>query len=227
MFNSRILLSFGSIAVAAALVIGATFAYFSDTVTSNDNSFSTGILELKIRDNNEGFSDAITASTVANNMIPGGTSTESYVCFRNTGNYDIQEIILAMTASGDVDVLAPYVNTTKVELKAVTTADCGNFVSGGFTGADDFTPLFVSRFDGEGGEPSDSMVSLKEELNDVNGTNRSGDDLLDGIGALLPADPNVLLKFRTTWQLSASAPDSAQGKSVTVNTTFVGNQNEI
>lgn len=224
MINSRILLSVASIAAAGALIIGATFAFFSDTATSSDNSFSTGILDLKIRDNNEGFSDAVTASTVANNMIPGGTPTESYVCFKNTGDYDIQEIILAMSATGDVGALAPWVNTTKVELGQVSPGDCGDFATGSLT---DYTSLFVSRFDGEGGEPLNSVVSLKEELNDVDGTNRSEDDLLDGVGALLPADQNVLLKFRTTWQLSADAPNSAQGKSVTVNTTFVGNQNEL
>ena len=156
-------------------------------------------------------------------MIPGGASTESYVCFRNTGNYDIQEIILAMSASGNIADLAPYVNTTKVELKAVTTSDCSNFADGGFGPGDDFTPLFVTRFD----QNLNTVVSLQEELNLIDGNNRSAHDLLDGIGALLPANPSVLLKFRTTWQLSADAPDTAQGKSVTVNTTFVGNQNEI
>ncbi len=221
--NSRIAISLASIAAAGALVVGGTFAFFSDTATSNNNSFTTGTLNLEIRDDDDGFSNAVTASTVASNMIPGGASTESYVCFRNTGNYDIQEIILAMSASGNIADLAPYVNTTKVELKAVTTSDCSNFADGGFGPGDDFTPLFVTRFD----QNLNTVVSLQEELNLIDGNNRSAHDLLDGIGALLPANPSVLLKFRTTWQLSADAPDTAQGKSVTVNTTFVGNQNEI
>ncbi len=226
--NKRILTSAMTIGTAGALLVGATFAFFSDSVTSSGNTFSTGVLELKIRDNNEGFSDAVTASTVASNMTPGGAETESYICFRNTGNYPIEEILLDMSASGDVNDLSPYVKITKIELKAVSTSDCDNFADGGFTNTpdvDQFNALFASRFDGEGGQPTGDGVSLYEALSDVDGTDRDEDDLLDGVAAL-PADPSILLKFRTTWQLDVTAPNSAQGKSVTVDTTYVGNQLE-
>ena len=46
--NSRILLSVASITAAVALVIGATFAFFSDTETSTGNTFTAGALDLKI-----------------------------------------------------------------------------------------------------------------------------------------------------------------------------------
>src|SRR3990167_4747947 len=46
--NSKILLSVASIAAAAALVIGATFAFFSDTETSTGNTFTAGTLDLKV-----------------------------------------------------------------------------------------------------------------------------------------------------------------------------------
>ena len=46
--NSKILLSVASIAAAAALVIGATFAFFSDEETSTGNTFTAGELDLKI-----------------------------------------------------------------------------------------------------------------------------------------------------------------------------------
>ena len=46
--NSKILLSVASIAAAAALVIGATFAFFSDTETSTGNTFTAGKLDLKV-----------------------------------------------------------------------------------------------------------------------------------------------------------------------------------
>ena len=227
--NSRIAISLASIAAAGALVVGGTFAFFSDSVTSNGNTFSTGVMELKIMDNNEGFSDAVTASTVASNMTPGGSVTESFICFKNTGDYPIEEILLNMSASGDVDALSPYVKVTKIELKAVSTGDCEEFGTGDFTdteNVDQFNSLFASRFDGEGGQPTGDGVSLYEALSDINGTDRNEDDLLDG-PAVLPADPSILLKFRTTWQLAEDAPNSAQGKSVTVDTTYVGNQNEI
>jgi len=46
--NSKILLSAASIAAAAALIIGATFAFFSDTETSTGNTFTAGSLDLKV-----------------------------------------------------------------------------------------------------------------------------------------------------------------------------------
>src|SRR3990170_7694379 len=97
--NRKIVTSALSIGTAGALLVGATFAFFSDSVTSNGNTFSTGVMELKIMDNNEGFSDAVTASTVASNMTPGGSVTESFICFKNTGDYPIEEILLNMSAS--------------------------------------------------------------------------------------------------------------------------------
>src|SRR3990167_1970152 len=46
--NSKILLSVASIAAAAALIVGATIAFFSDTETSTGNIFAAGELDLQI-----------------------------------------------------------------------------------------------------------------------------------------------------------------------------------
>ena len=46
--NTKILLSVASIAAAAALVVGATFAFFSDSETSTGNTFTAGTLDLKV-----------------------------------------------------------------------------------------------------------------------------------------------------------------------------------
>jgi len=46
--NSKILLSVASIAAAAALIVGATIAFFSDTETSTGNTFAAGELDLQI-----------------------------------------------------------------------------------------------------------------------------------------------------------------------------------
>ena len=48
--NKRLLLSLASLAASSALVVGATFAFFSDSGTSNDNVFSAGTLDLKLSD---------------------------------------------------------------------------------------------------------------------------------------------------------------------------------
>lgn len=46
--NTKILLSGATIVAAAALIIGATYAFFSDTETSENNVFVAGALDLKI-----------------------------------------------------------------------------------------------------------------------------------------------------------------------------------
>ena len=46
--NARVLLSFITIVAAAALIIGATSAFFSDTEISQDNSLTAGAVDLKI-----------------------------------------------------------------------------------------------------------------------------------------------------------------------------------
>lgn len=57
--NSRILLSAASIALAAALVVGATFAFFSDSETSTGNTFTAGTLDLKVDSTCHYFQDNV------------------------------------------------------------------------------------------------------------------------------------------------------------------------
>ena len=48
LINTRILISGATILVAAALAIGGTFAFFSDTETSTNNVLEAGAIDLKI-----------------------------------------------------------------------------------------------------------------------------------------------------------------------------------
>jgi len=50
--NKKILMSFGVIAIVAAIAIGGTVAYFSDTETSTGNTFSTGVIDININGQN-------------------------------------------------------------------------------------------------------------------------------------------------------------------------------
>ena len=54
MIMKKIILSLSVIAVAAAVVVGATTAFFSDTETSTGNTFTAGSIDLKI-DNSAGI----------------------------------------------------------------------------------------------------------------------------------------------------------------------------
>lgn len=53
LINGKILLSGATILAAAAVVVGATFAFFSDTETSTGNTFTAGAIDLQI--DNESF----------------------------------------------------------------------------------------------------------------------------------------------------------------------------
>ena len=51
MINKRITMSAFSIVTALSLMGGATYAYFTDSVTSQNNTFSTGTLDINISQN--------------------------------------------------------------------------------------------------------------------------------------------------------------------------------
>jgi len=55
--NQKILLSFASIALAAALIIGATLAFFSDQESSQNNALVAGAIDLKI--DNESYLNGV------------------------------------------------------------------------------------------------------------------------------------------------------------------------
>lgn len=61
----KILVSLSIIGVVAAIAVGGTIAYFQDVETSTGNTLSAGILDLKIRDNNEDWGDGVHATWTA------------------------------------------------------------------------------------------------------------------------------------------------------------------
>ena len=69
--NKKIIISLGIIGLAAAIAIGATTAFFSDTETSTDNLFVAGSIDLKI--DNESY---ITNPETGDLMLSGDTSWE-------------------------------------------------------------------------------------------------------------------------------------------------------
>ncbi len=72
--NKRILISLSIIAVVAVIAVGATVAYFSDTETSNGNTFTAGTLDLNV----DGGNTNVVKFTV-DNMRPGNQPKGTYV----------------------------------------------------------------------------------------------------------------------------------------------------
>lgn len=213
-----------SVVTALAMAGGATYAFFSDVATSSNNTFSTGTLSMQVRDNNQGFTDAISESFASpSNWVPGEAYTD-FVCFQNNGTVNIQDIYFNITQSGTTGDtgLKNFINAEKVELGLATADECATAGTPG-VGLTDFTPLVLSRFDGTIGD-ADSKVTLAELITDVTGTDKDEDDLLDGEENLLP--PGQRLKFRVTWRFDPSATGSVSGASIITNMSFTGTQNE-
>ena len=86
MINKKIALSLLSIASALVIVGGATFAFFSDTKTSTENTFAAGTLEVNITDQN---ADTLFESeAIVSNWAPGD---QSFVNFdvKNVGSLPV------------------------------------------------------------------------------------------------------------------------------------------
>lgn len=111
--NKKVLLSIASLAASSVLVVGATFAFFSDSGTSNDNVFATGTLDLKLSDDTaETDQDNVTASFGGSDMAPDECTGTQQLRAKNSGsiNGDHIEISVLNTvtdvgddASDDID----------------------------------------------------------------------------------------------------------------------------
>ncbi len=71
------------ISVVIALVMTGTFAYFSDTETAVDNTFTAGTLDLKVGDD-----DPTTETIIVDDVEPDGSGTADTWLVQNTGTID-------------------------------------------------------------------------------------------------------------------------------------------
>ncbi|MBU3978303.1 M73 family metallopeptidase [Patescibacteria group bacterium] len=91
MFNKKILASAISILTALSMMGAATFAYFSDTGTSSNNTFSTGTLDLKLSDEAvnggtlETDQNSVTSSFGSGSLVPGSCTGNQTLTLKNTG----------------------------------------------------------------------------------------------------------------------------------------------
>ncbi|MBI2021770.1 hypothetical protein HYS93_02710 [Candidatus Daviesbacteria bacterium] len=96
--NAKIAMSGISILSAMAIVVGATYAYFSDSGTSSENVFTAGTLDMQLSNNNEGFADNVTATVGGSNMAPGDTFNGD-LFVKNSGSTNANHIDLDFTNS--------------------------------------------------------------------------------------------------------------------------------
>lgn len=195
--NSRILLSVASLAAAAALVIGATFAFFSDVETSNDNVFSAGTLDLELCDGNEpcadggeGPEDSVTASFGAAGMAPDDCTGEQTLTLKNIGSIDGNHV--DMTATNTDSGMAAFLRLGNLTYDGVSQLLLTETNGNGFSDLDDLA-----------NQPDNDLVNLlpgitagaqKDLIMDVCLDDSAGDDLQEASNTL---DLSVTMRQQT------------------------------
>ncbi|MTI69373.1 MAG: hypothetical protein FH751_03825 [Firmicutes bacterium] len=131
-----------SVLLVGLLAFGAgmgTFAWFTDTATSNDNVFETGT--LTIDDPGE-----LTAQMTVDNIYPGWTSDEKEITVTNSGSIDFKYRISVEALTDNI----LYDGATPLQVKIndgayVNINELGNVELGEITAADD-TGTFNIQF---------------------------------------------------------------------------------
>jgi spore coat-associated protein N len=95
----KLVISIITVILAAGLVGTGALAYFQDTETSTDNTFTAGTLDLRLADQLElDGDDSVTATWTMNNMAPGVThSGPWYVILSNTGSISAAHVEISFT----------------------------------------------------------------------------------------------------------------------------------
>lgn len=193
-----------SIVTALALAGGATFAFFSDTATSSDNTFSTGNADLLIApegpESPGSYSDSI-AGFIASNLIPGfeddfvfwlknGSSADmsfdlvgSFANVSTTGNADIANQLTAqITCMSDTD------NNGSLD---TTIATSGTFsVNGWAGGPQSLGTLGPNDGDSDGTGPDEAECTMHVVLPDgLNSTYENSSAEFDGVFDATQVDP--------------------------------------
>ncbi|HRN96068.1 MAG TPA: TasA family protein [Candidatus Levybacteria bacterium] len=113
MLNKRIATGMMSIAGALAIAGGATFAYFTDSVESGNNKFTTGNLTVNILDQN--LDTPFQFETLVSNWAPG-EPTEVNFDVLNSGTLPVNLRGFALGTWGDNELDSENaVKVTKVE----------------------------------------------------------------------------------------------------------------
>jgi len=138
----KVLASLLVIAVVAGLVGAATWAYFSDTATSSENTFTAGELSI----DNAGVTGA--AAFTISNMAPGDVTDEYSVTIKNDGTIDLAWLGDWQFTDGSL-YNALYIDYAKMEFLSPTGANWLDDPAAGYEA--DGSDLFI--LDGRGHGP--------------------------------------------------------------------------
>jgi spore coat-associated protein N len=152
----KILMSLVVIALAVGAVAGGTFAYFSDTAVSTNNQFTSGTLNLKLADNDEGWSDGVTATWSSPSNWAPGEEVDVTIHLLNSGSIPVEAIYAWFNNLNDPNGLSNVIEVT--------------WLSDSTWLAENSIGPFRDRYDGLQGN-NDGKLSLAELVNGVGSAN--------------------------------------------------------
>lgn len=229
----RILFSIATISLVGSLAIAVTKAYFSDAVTSSQNTFSTGTMTMEVNSQHP----TATAVFTESGLSPGTVIPERSFVVHNTGSLNGNHLDLEVTLSGDTD-LAKYIvfsgNTNGLRFGA--TKDGTQSVRldvPGWTAGDDEYGLFNGS---DGNYITGPNAVAPRPTGSGNGMDRDGDgkvtlaDLAVGKVRIAPGTINAGVNADSTGTLFMNGKvdpgmaDDMQGKSLAATFTWTLHQ---
>jgi predicted ribosomally synthesized peptide with SipW-like signal peptide len=202
--NTKLLNSLLIIAMAACLA-GATYAHFSDTEVSTGNTFASGTLDLKIKDQDENnYKDGVSETWTMSDMKPGD-SVSGWVRLRNDGSITADHLEINVTNTM-IDPDGPESDSEE------NTVDM------------DWEMILV-KMDYE------YRTTVKNLLDDLDDANKNGYKDLDdletlGIDNLLAPTYHTTRTFNITLQFNPDADNDFQGDTLISTFNFTLNQHE-
>ena len=111
--KTKIAMSLLVIAVTVSMLVGSTLAYFSDTATASNNTFTAGTLNIQISNGGD-YADSLNGVwETQTGWAPGDTKTAT-LSFTNVGSIDAKHVYFYFSKSGS-DLLMDKIIVTSIQ----------------------------------------------------------------------------------------------------------------
>jgi len=214
-FMKKIIFSFTIIAAAAALIIGATSAYFSDTETSNGNTFTAGKLDLMIDVDGNIYNPLEGPLFTASDVKPGDKGEET-ISIHVDDNPSCGSVAINLTDDSDNGCTEP---------EEQEEADCATDPDGELN--DNLTFAIwndegnIEGWQGKEGDPEegDNILNGKFEKILTNGTFTESK-----VYAFGEIDPKLTYYYGVEWGLDSNVGNEVQSDTFSGDIIFKADQ---
>ena len=111
----KILISLAIIGVVAGITLGITGAWWTDQGVSNNQSFVSGNLNLRLSNNGSSWGDNVSQTWSIDKMAPGGTPYESSLYMKNVGSVNTDYLKFTLKNTPDPAGMDRVMRITKLE----------------------------------------------------------------------------------------------------------------